>query len=479
MKKLNILTILLICLMLSSCNDWLTVEPKAVTSKDKMFTTELGFSSALIGLYLELQNVYSPTYFMMGGNSEYLAGNYLYLTSAENDSYLYSSHRYTSTTIDSNLGIVFMEYYKIIANANILINALQGQNVVDKDEAAIIEGEALAVRAYCHFELLRLWGPVPTNVDATKKYLPYVTTVNSAPYEYATYEAYVQKVKDDFTKAVTLLEPVDPIVTYPNSQLNTSNTTISKYTSLFWYNRQKRFNVYGVKSLLARLYLWTGDKDNAYKAAKEIVELKNANGASKFTLGTQTNITSQDYLLFSEHLVGLGMTEWVDKAGAFSGRYSALVNSTSNIISKLYENQTDMRLNMFTSSFTYAFGQTVYGTLKYAKFLSTDYSSPKSIPLVRLSEMYLILMETAPLSEANQYYKTFRASRSASYTPLSEVTRLQEVQKEYVREYFSEAGQAFFTYKRMNASSLLLSTESMSPDNYVLPIPTGETGNYN
>lgn len=478
MKKLNILIILLGCLMLSSCNDWLTVEPKAVTSKDKMFTSELGFSSALIGLYLELQNVYSPTYFMMGGNSEYLAGNYLYLTSGENDAYLYSSHRYTSTTIDSNLGTVFMEYYKIIANANVLLNALQGQNVVDKDEAAIIEGEALAVRAYCHFELLRLWGPVPTNVDATKKYLPYVTTVTSAPYEYFNYDAYVQKMKDDFNKAITLLEPVDPIVTYPNSQLNTSNTSISKYKSLFWYNRQKRFNVYGVKALLARLYLWTGDKDNAYKAAKEIVELKNANGTSKFTLGTQSSITSQDYLFYSEHLVGLGMTEWIDKMGAFSGRSAALVNIPSTIISKLYENQTDMRLNLFSSSFTYSFGQTVYGTLKYTKFASTDYSSPKSIPLVRLSEMYLILMETAPLSEANQYYKTFRSSRSASYTPFSEVTRLQEVQKEYVREYFSEAGQAFFTYKRMNASSLLLSTESVSPDNYVLPIPTGETGNY-
>lgn len=478
MRKLNIFIVLLSCLMLSSCNDWLTVEPKAVTSKDKMFTTELGFSSALVGLYLELQNVYSPTNFMMGGASEYMANNYLTSTSETVDSYLYSTHRYTSTTIDSSFGALFMEYYKIIANCNVLINAMQGQTVVGKGEAALIEGEALAIRAYCHFELLRLWGPVPTNVDVTKKYLPYVTTVETAPYSYLTYEAYVQKMKDDFNKAVTLLEPVDPVVNFPNSQLNSSYISVPKYTSLFWYNRQKRFNVYGVKALLARLYLWTGDKEKAYTTAKEIVGLENPDGTSKFALGTQSDITNSDYLFYSEHLVGLGLTEWIDKVGAFSGRNSSLVNSSSNLISKLYDNQTDMRMNLFNSSFSYSFGQSVYGTRKYSKFASTDYSSPKSIPLVRLSEMYLILIETAPIDEANQYYKTFRSSRSASYSPLTETTRLREVEKEYVREFFSEGGQSFFAYKRLNASSFFLSSEGMTTDKYELPIPTDETGDY-
>lgn len=479
MRKLNIFIIFVGLLVLfTSCSDWLTVEPKAVTTKDKMFTSELGFSSALIGLYLELQNIYSPTNFMMGGPSEYMANNYLTTRSETDDSYMYYTHRYTSTTVDSGLGALFLEYYKVIANCNILIDAMQGQKVVDKDEAAVIEGEALAIRAYCHFELLRLWGPTPTNVDAAKKYLPYVTTVTTAPYEYIPYEAYVQKVKDDFNKAITLLEPVDPITAYSNSQLNTSYTSISKYTSLFWYNRQKRFNVYGVKALLARLYLWTDDKDNAYKVAKEVVEAKNPDGSFKFTLGTQSDITSADYLFYSEHLVGMSLTEWTDKLGVFSGRHVVCANSSSNIISKLYENQTDMRMNLFNSSFSFTFGQSVYGTKKYSKFTSTDYDSPKSIPLIRLSEMYLILIETAPLEEANEYYKTFRSSRSASYTRLTEMTRLREVEKEYVREFFSEGGQSFFAYKRLNASSFLLSSEGMAADKYELPIPTDETGDH-
>lgn len=479
MKRLNISIISVSLMMLfASCSDWLTVEPQAVTSKDKMFTSELGFSSALVGLYLELQNVYSPTNFMMGGSTEYMANNYLTTTSETSDSYLFHTHRYTSTTIDASLGALFLSYYKIIANCNILIDALQGQSVVEPDEAAIIEGEALAIRAYCHFELLRLWGPPPTKIDASRKYLPYVTTVETSPYEYITYDAFVQKVKEEFNKAITLMEPVDPITAYSNGTLNASYATISKYQAMFWYNRQKRFNVYGVKALLARLYLWTGDKDNAYKEAKSIVDVKNPDGNPKFTLGTQSDITNSDFLFYSEHLVGLGLTEWLDKQGAFSGRFSAYVNSYANINSMLYDNQTDMRMNLFTSSYSYSFGTSVYGTRKYSKFTSTDYNSPKSIPLIRLSELYLILIETAPLEEANQYYKTFRSSRSASYTALTEPTRVREVEKEYVREFFSEGGQSFFMYKRLNAASLLLSSEGMSSDKYELPIPTDETGEF-
>lgn len=479
MKRTNI-SILFVSLMMlfSSCADWLTVEPQAVTSKDKMFTSELGFSSALIGLYLELQNIYSPTNFMMGGNTEYMANNYLTATSETVDSYLYHTHRYTSTTIDSSLGALFMSYYKIIANCNILIDALQGQSVVEPGEAAVIEGEALAIRAYCHFELLRLWGPTPQKVDASRKYLPYVTTVETTPYEYITYEAFVQKIKDEFSRAISMMEPVDPITAYPNSTLNMSYATIPKYETIFWYNRQKRFNVYGVKALLARLYLWEGDKVNAYKEAKSVIEVKNPDGSSKFSLGTQSDLTNLDLLFYSEHLVGLGITEWVDKQGAFSGRFSAYVNSLTDINSLLYDNQTDMRMNLFTSSFSFSFGMTVYGTRKYSKFTSTDFNSPKSIPLIRLSEMYFILMETAPLEEANHYYKLFRSSRSASYTALTEITRLREVEKEYVREFFSEGGQSFFMYKRLNAPSLLLSSEVMSPDKYELPIPTDETGEF-
>ena len=50
----------------------------------------------------------------------------------------------------------------------------------------IIKGECLAMRAYCHFDLLRLFGPMPTRTTASKILL-YVTKVGI---EYNTHHSY-------------------------------------------------------------------------------------------------------------------------------------------------------------------------------------------------------------------------------------------------------------------------------------------------
>lgn len=479
MKKIDTLFVafLLFC---SSCESWLTVEPKNMETADKMFSSELGFSTALIGLYQGLVSIYAPTGFMMGGSLEYVANNYIAPSNTDNNYDLYI-HRYSgNSAIDTQLGAVFTSYYRVIANANTLLNGLNGQTVLSEDMARMVEGEALAIRAFCHFELLRMWGPVPTQVNATQTYLPYVTTLSTDLYEYHTYEQYMSFILADFNRAVELLETVDPIVKYPNSSLNTSSTTVSEYGDSFWYFRQKRFNVYGVKALLARLYLWKGDTATAYNLAKEVVELKNTDGTSKFSLGTSSDVStySHDLLFFKEHLVGLDIANFRDSQGAFSGRFAACVNDGDVINNTLYEGETDLRKNLFVTSFSYSYGRTVYGTTKYLYMTDTDYfstSTPKSIPLIRLSELYFILMETAPLDEANRYYETFRGARSASYTPLTENNRIMEVMKEYVREFFSEE-QSFFVHKRLNMPSLFLSGASINSAGYIFPIPSEEFG---
>lgn len=480
MKKYNIiLTLVSLLLLCSSCNDWLTVEPKATSTKDKMFSSELGFQSALIGLYLNLQANYTPGGFMMGGGLDCMANNYLVGNqSSDNVYYLLYIHRYLGSTVDGTIAPVFGNYYKVIANANLLLEGLKKQNFLDPNEAKLIEGEALAIRAFCHFELIRLWGPVPSAATATNKYLPYVTTFSTDQYQYTEYSAYMDSLKTDFTHSLGLLKEVDPIVSYSNNQLNNSYASVAAYKDLFWYNRQKRFNYYGVEALLARYYLWVGDKQDAYQMAKDVVSAVNVDNTPKFALGTQSDVSSNDYLLFNEHLVGLDIYEWIDRMGAFGGRYASLVNSSSAINSTLYGYETELRTNLFSSTFSYAYGQYVMGTIKYSMLAASNTTVPHSLPLIRLSEMYLILLETAPIDEANTYYQAFRSSRSASFTPVTETTRMREVVKEYVKEFFSEE-QSFFAFKRTNAPSMYLSGQSVNAGAYVLPLPQDETGNYN
>lgn len=473
MKKIYLLLSLSFLTLFTSCNNWLTVEPQATATKDKMFSSAMGYESALTGLYLSLiTNIYSPTSFMMGGDLEYMAGNYP--TPAESTTeYQFVIHNFSNSQVDSNLGALFTAYYKVIANANVLLEALNTQQVMDQTEADCIKGEALAIRAFCHSELLRLWGPAPGKVNAGITYLPYVTTFSTSPYQYLTYSNYVEKMMEDLTTADELLKKVDPILNYPNSILNQGYGMTAHSSDTFWYYRQKRFNVYGVEALLARMYLWTGDKQKAYQYAKEVINAENTDGTSKFTLGTQSNIDSQDYLFYPEHLAALDIHEFYDRSGAFSGRFASLV-MTEQAFNRLFTNNTDIRRNQFMASNSMALGQMVYGTRKYMRMMSTDYGYPHSIPLVRLSELYLIMMETAPLDEANSCYQTFAGARGIPYQPMTESSRQQIVLNEYVREFWSEE-QIFFAFKRLGISNSTITGTPLTTA-YEMPLPTGETG---
>lgn len=477
MKKYLLHILWLACMVpfFCSCSDWLTVQPKNISPKDKMFSSESGFQAALVGLYQNLQTIYRPTDFMMGGGIEYMANNYaMNITGGSTDiNYMLYTHNYTSSDLDTSFGQLFQNFYLVITNANALLEGLEEQKgILPEQEAALIKGEALAIRAFCHFELIRLWGPSPVAISDSKRYLPYVTKMSIENYPYATYSEYMQHILEDFTEAETLLKGSDPIMEYPNSQLNAGYINIDKYKAMFWYYRQKRFNYYGVKALLARYYLWMGNKEQAYQAAKEVIDALNPDGTKKFTLGTNTSVSTNDYLFYSEHLIGLDM-KFEDKIHYFQGTY---VNKAENIRSGLYNNESDIRLNLFTQSSSTMFGL-VLGTVKYSKFTDLDYSSAKSVPLIRLAEVYLIACETAPLDEANKYYSDFCTSRESTPTTLTDNNRQEIIIREYVKEFFSEE-QSFFAYKRLGLSKLLLSDFPVTPEQYTLPIPTAEEGFY-
>ena len=96
--------------------------------------------------------------------------------------------------------------------------------------------------------------------------------------------------------------------------------------------------------------------------------------------------------------------------------------------------------------------------------------------MVRLAEMYLIIMEAGSLSEANVAYEEYSAARNLTYTPMSESDRQERVLWEYIREFAAE-GQNFFTYKRFAVKRMLWQNseaEDCGEEQYVLPLPPSE-----
>lgn len=473
MKKIIVYIIAIASIGMSSCEKWLTVLPETQTTADKLFESKQGFSDALIGLYMTLRGNYTPAQFMMGAGIDHMACSYSIGTSAMD--YPLYAHDYTHSNADEKLGTAFLNNYKVIANANILLEALETQTILDKNVAAVIEAEARAIRAFAHFDLIRIWGPVPT-MPGTKTYLPYVTTKQSDPYNYETYPKYMELVLADLDKAEELLKDIDPLLRYSNSQLNTTVVAaIDELGDLFWYYRQNRFNIYAVQALKARYHLWMGNLPQAASYAKSVVESKNSDGTSKFWMADPTVFTSTlDYTMFEEQIFGLNIVTYQDVN--FSGTNPQYSNTAANIAKQLFDPTTDQKDSRFQTFYGIAQANiptTIMGTLKFSNMRLATNTSSFSIPMIRISEMYLILAEAATLSEANHYYSVYCQGKGISVTALEASTRKEVILKEYLREFYSE-GQSFFAYKRNFAPKLLFSEEEMTETAYVPALPSGE-----
>ena len=100
------------------------------------------------------------------------------------------------------------------------------------------------------------------------------------------------------------------------------------------------------------------------------------------------------------------------------------------------------------------------------------------IPMLRMSEMYLIAMETTTdLAQANELYTTYMNSCACTVLPESAYTTLEDVKAEVINEYrreFVAEGQMFYQYKRMNATSMLWSDDVLTEESYIIPLPRTE-----
>ncbi len=77
----------------------------------------------------------------------------------------------------------------------------------------ICRGEAYALRACCHLDVLRLYGPVPSAAEASKTYVPYVRVNDVEDYTYHTFAQFMDYVQADLDSAEMFLRTVEPVLT--------------------------------------------------------------------------------------------------------------------------------------------------------------------------------------------------------------------------------------------------------------------------
>ena len=493
----------LLCLSMSSCSDWLNVTMEDKIMENTLFSEYRGYMTALNGVYLGLNDIYSTT--LSGGVLDVMAQYYNVTENINHNYKIYSGYKYSDSSFESFNYNVWSTLYTLLANVNVIIeHTADNDGVLSDKQYSIIRGEALALRAFLHFDLLRLYGPIYSENSAATC-MPYQDSSSRDIQPMLPANEVLAKVIADLKEAETLLQAYDPVLTEGVGNVATEDNGLSSYDYSF---RQLRLNYYAVKLMLARAYMWGGDTTNAYKVAKsEIIDKVTTDDLEVFPWTTKAEVEAQGkpgYLFSSEVFFSLYNTS------RYTNVYSALFSSSLPVTSRLtfygtnisgdskvstfYDDDNDYRKKVWAvveptdaekeeASKNNTEAATSLYCNKYIEF-TNDASTTGTetyrymIPLMRLSEAYLIAAEaTTSKSEAFELINTVREHRNCM--DLSDDADLSKaLTYEFAREMLGE-GQLFYFYKRRAAESLIsgYSAEgeySMVKTNYVWPTPQEE-----
>ena len=456
----------------TSCEGFLDITPDGQVKRDEMLATNEGVEDALYGVYAKLRNTT-------------LYGQEMYFSSLEIMSqtlYCYGNtgvtalgqYDYNNTTVKNVLAMIWNDMYNNISNVNSVLNApiVDGANAYP---ANIYKGEALALRAMMHFDLMRLFAEQIT-VNPNAKGIPYATEFSLKTPDFETLAENYNHVLADLQEAERLLADEGE---YEN-------------TTSFMADRQIHLNLHAVRALMARVFLTKGDKEKALEYAEKVI------AQSGRQLKTKTEVINDVAGVLSKKECLFGVY--------FSGFYTQVSAKLQQTISyssldlrgdfmEMYEKGVsglDFRTTAYFTSVDLG------GTAKYRLSKFTDIYDLQNnasarpadliqgINMIRLPEMYYIAAECLldkDYPKALDYFNEVVTNRGLdALSGEGEETLTQEViNTERYKEMIGE-GQTFFNMKRQNLSIPSYDNSvTYRPEDgiYVVPIPDSEYENRN
>lgn len=454
-NNLHIILFILGTTILSSCSDWFDISPKTDVKAEELFETENGFQSALAGIYVSMTTTDSYGTNFTFGQLDKMVQYYDWMPDNESDPAVIFQYQTENSTYNSKsvLANMWAKAYNIIANANNLISWLDknGEHVISTEETRnMLRGEALAIRALIHFDLLRCWGPMYRS-DSTALSIPY------------------RQIADASRQP---LLPANEVVTHIMSDLSQARQLLSyeKGKTLLDNNRQFRMNYYAITALMARVCNYRNDKGSAINYASEVI--------NDCGLGLMDNARNSPAMM-DETIFGINMYQMDDnlkelfaEGPTFNNQLFCTLTKLADIFETRGVGTNDMR------------AKTGQGFLEYnetneaisRKYIKNDEGL---IPIIRLPEMYYIMCECLPLDQAASYINTVRQKRgilrSNDYIFSTDQQRIDALNLEYRKEFYAE-GQYFYFLKLHEMTTFLNCpiSSGMSKTQYIFPLPDDE-----
>lgn len=457
----------MVVLSSTSCKKWLDVQPRTKVKSDVLLQTEQGYRDALIGCYTQMksQSLYGRELtfgFMDAVAQQYdVFNNKTYSNVAQ---FRYTSDGNVRTQIDN----MWSRMYNVLANVNNILDHIdQDKTIFTGSNYDIIKGEALAIRAFVHFDLLRLFA----SSDLSQPAIPYVKTLSTQVVRSSTGSEVVSFMLQDLEAAAASLN-ADPI---------RQGNKMVYGADEFMNNRHQRLNYFAVKALAARAYLWMGDKAKALERAMEVINV----GDQVFPWIKTSNISAtndkdKDFTFSTENIFALNVYDLRTIANAWfiSAFADNQLQRGSFNYEQMYEKST-VGANDFRLLFTSKLVGNNYILYKYYQPDNYTSSYASMIPLIRRSEMNYIAAECnvgVNNQKAIDYLNTVRANRGITTPLASNLTDAQimaEILKEYRKEFQGE-GQLFHFCKRTRQAKFPAAFTTLTDAHYVLPKPNNE-----
>ena len=488
MKKLNYILCIITVVCTTACSDFLDVQPKTEIREDKMFENESGFKEALIGCYMLMgdgtlygKNLTVCLLDAMGG---------LYEMETSNSYYRASLHDYDLT--EGTFSNVWLMQYNLIANVNALLGMIEekGEVVMHPTNYAIIKGEALGLRAFLHFDLLRMfgWGDLkrhPENLDRLT--IPYVLRYHKSTTKQSTEREVLELIHADLNEAEKLLayydsygpESKDESYELPNADG-------------FYKNRRNHLNYYAVRALQARVYMWEGNYQEALKCVDPLFTKDNVISWVNADASINVEEKERDLSYTTEHIFNLDIANMYEPLKPYIETYTiqngfSLSHNTSffRITKANGELLYDISDGTGLSDYRYLRGldktdATAWLFLKFWESPESTSAAKNKMPLIRKPEMFYYAAECynelGNQKQAVNMINQVRVARGILYEKnlpetLTKEEIDKEIEKEWKKEFISE-GQMFFYYKRLGKE--IPNATTSGDELYVVPLPEKE-----
>lgn len=246
-SRIKYLIVIIITLTMSSCSDWLTLEPEDGVTRGEYWKTKEHVNSAVVGCYMSMQAGTVERMFLWGELRADMLQNGVII----NNNY---ANVFDGEISPENSVVIWSSFYNVINNCNTVLKFAPAVRDIDgtftEKQLKEYEAEALTIRAMMYFYLVRAFRDVPLTLEA---------------YYSDDQDLYLPKTSGEII--------LDTLVR--DLKIAAANAPVT-YNSV--EKNKNRITAWTAKALLADIYLWQEKYAECNVLCQEII------GSGRFSL---------------------------------------------------------------------------------------------------------------------------------------------------------------------------------------------------